>query len=217
MPAGASSSSSSSSVSSLDPARKRYIGGYSSEEVSSSDSSSSSEDSTLSQDQASSLLFASSSPSTRNCRPSSPSVRDASSSNQAEKSQSLSSHHCGARVSYAAVGGCSGVGSRSLMVLEDWEERAEEEEAMAEEEGFFGGGRGFFGCWRKMGLQTAQMNLNKGNSGRWFNAIAVSQNAGAKIVKSCTAEKLRRHGIMMRGWRDDSALQRVTRYKTSTE
>ena len=32
---------------------------------------------------------------------------------------------------------------------------------------------------------------------------------GAKIVKSCTAEKWRRQGIMMRGWRDDSVLQRI--------
>ena len=39
----------------------------------------------------------------------------------------------------------------------------------------------------------------------------------AEIVKSCTAEKLRRQGIMMRGWRDDSALQRVTRYKKKGE
>src|SRR3954465_2899153 len=146
MPAGASSSSSSSSVSSSDPARKRFVGGYSSEEVSSSDSSSSSEDSTPSQDQASSLLFASSSPLTRNCRLSSPSVRDASSSDQTAKSQSLSSHHCGAKVLYAAMGGCSGVGSRSLMLLEAWEDRPEEaEEAMAEKEGFFGrGGRRVF-------------------------------------------------------------------------
>lgn len=36
-----------------------------------------------------------------------------------------------------------------------------------EEEGFLAKG----GRW---GLQTAQMNLNKGNSGRRFNAIAVS-------------------------------------------
>src|SRR3954466_16266109 len=31
----------------------------------------------------------------------------------------------------------------------------------------------------------------------------------AEIVKSCTAEKWRRQGIMMRGWRDDSVLQRI--------
>src|SRR4051812_5127868 len=142
------------------------------------------------QDTASSALSASSSPSTRNWSPSSPSVKDSSSSDQAAKFQSLSSHHIGARVSYAAVGGCSGVGSRSLIVLEDWEERAEEEEAMAEEEGFFGGGRGFFGCWRKMGLQTAQMNLYKGNSGRWFNAIAVSQN----VLPKLSNHALRRSG-----------------------
>src|SRR4051812_33795334 len=101
------------------------------------------------QDTTSSVLSASSFPLTRNWRPSSPSVRDSSSSDQAAKSQSLSSHHCGARASYAAISGCSGVGSRSLIVLEDWKERPddleEEEEAMAEEGGFGANGRGW-GC-----------------------------------------------------------------------
>src|SRR3954466_2318001 len=103
---------------------------------------------------ASSLLSASSSPSARNCRSSSPSVMDASSSDQTAKSQSLSSHHCGAKVLYAAVGGCSGVGSRSLMLLEAWEDRPEEaEEAMARNRVFSAEEEeGFSLCyWRKIG------------------------------------------------------------------
>src|SRR3954471_10145475 len=209
MPAGASSSSSSSSVSSLDPARKYFTGWYSSEEVSSS-SSSSSEESTPSQDMASSLLSASSSPSARNCRSSSTSVMDASSSDQTAKSQSLSSHHRGARVLYAAVGGCSGVGSRSLMLLEAWEDRPEEaEEAMAEKGFFRRRMKGFLATGERWGLRTAQTDLNKGNIGETVQCHSSFPDCTAKIVKSCSAKELRRQGIMMKGWRDDPVLPRV--------
>jgi hypothetical protein len=49
---------------------------------------------------------------------------------------------------------------------------------------------GFLGCWRKMGLQTAKMNINKGNSMKWFNAIAVSQN----VLPKLSNHALRRSG-----------------------
>src|SRR4051812_50090625 len=92
---------------------------------------------------ASSVLSASSSPSARNCRSSSPSVMDASSSDQAAKSQSLSSHHCGARVLYAAIGGGFCVGSRSLLGFGGWGGRAEGTG------GGEGGGKGVF--WERGG------------------------------------------------------------------
>ncbi|KAK1604476.1 hypothetical protein QYE76_028149 [Lolium multiflorum] len=85
----------------------------------------------------SSSLPSSKAPSTRKWRSSSPSVKESSSSDSTEKSQSLSSHHSGARASYALIGSYSGIGS---LEEEDWKERpeeAEEEESMAEEGGFF--------------------------------------------------------------------------------
>jgi hypothetical protein len=59
-----------------------------------------------------------------------------------------------------------------LTESELWKERPEEleeeEEAMAEERVFW--------LWRRMRMQTARLDLNKGNSGRWFNAEAVFES-----------------------------------------
>src|SRR3954467_14503523 len=79
-------------------------GSASSEEVSSSASSSLLEEMSPSQEKRSSSLSSSNSPSTRNWRLSSPSVKDSSSSDSTAEFQSRSSHHRGARASYAVLG-----------------------------------------------------------------------------------------------------------------
>ncbi|KAK1615573.1 hypothetical protein QYE76_021090 [Lolium multiflorum] len=117
--------------------RKRLAGGYSSEEESSSSSSSSSSEERFpSHEKRSSSLAASSSPSTRNWRSSSPSVRGSSSSDSLEKSQSHASQYWGAGL----VDGHQ-IDLRSSSLEEERTEGQargdeEEEESMAAEKGF---------------------------------------------------------------------------------